>query len=218
VAYHARTPMEGVGMGLPGGKNGRIHFGPFELDPDEQQLRKRGIALKLQPKQFVVLLMLAQRAGEIVSRQEIQQRVWGDGTFVDFDRGINFCINQIRTALGDDADRPRYIETLPRRGYRFIANIDSNGRVEPAAVSGSISPGPPSPGDNEYEKQQPPPLAPFLTKRKILVGSLGLLVAIMTVLLVVRLWQRGTRSGEANRGATSVRTVPLMPIEAFARA
>ncbi len=90
-------------MGPPEGKNGLIHFGPFELDADEQQLRKRGVALKLQPKQFVVLLMLAEPAGEIVSRREIQQRVWGDGTYVDFDRGINFCINQIRAALGDDA-------------------------------------------------------------------------------------------------------------------
>ncbi len=114
-------------MGSPEGKNGLIHFGPFELDPDAEQLRKSGVPLKLQPQQFVVLLLLAQRAGEIVSRQEIQQRVWGDGTFVDFDRGINFCINQIRAALGDDADRPRYIETLPRRGYRFIADIDRNG-------------------------------------------------------------------------------------------
>ena len=90
-------------MGSPEGKNGRIHFGPFELDPDEQQLRKRGIVLKLQPQQFVVLLMLAQRAGEIVSRQEIQKRVWGDATFVDYDRGINLCISQIRAALGVQA-------------------------------------------------------------------------------------------------------------------
>ena len=196
-------------MGLPEGKNGQIHFGPFELDPDAEQLRRRGVALRLQPKQFVVLLLLAQRAGEIVSRQEIQQRVWGDDTFVDFDRGINFCINQIRAALGDDADRPRYIETIPRRGYRFIANIDGNGKVEPE-ISGSSAPKAAPSRNNGSEKQQSPLPAPFLTKRKILVGSLGLLAAIMTVLLVVRPWQRGTRSGEANRGATSVRTFPLM--------
>src|SRR5215472_9804648 len=139
-----QTPMEGVRMGSPEGNNGRIHFGPFELDATEQQLRKRGVVLRLQPKQFVVLLMLAERAGEIVSRQEIQQRVWGDGTFVDFDRGINFCINQIRAALGDDADRPRYIETIPRRGYRFIAKIDANGKVEPD-VSASLAPVTPPP-------------------------------------------------------------------------
>ena len=199
----------GVAMGSPERNNGQIHFGPFELDPDAEQLRKRGVALRLQPKQFVVLLMLAQRAGEIVSRQEIQQRVWGDGTFVDFDRGINFCINQIRAALGDDADSPRFIETVPRRGYRFIANIDGNGKVEPeipgsSALTTALS------RDNGSEKQQTRPPTPLLTKRKILVGSLGLLAAIVTVLLVVRPWQRGTGSGQANTGATSVRTFPLM--------
>src|SRR3954465_11870144 len=193
---HAYTDG-GVGMGLPAGKNGQIHFGPFELDPDAEQLRKRGVSLKLQPKQFVLLFLLAQRAGEIVSRQEIQQRVWGGDTFVDFDRGINFCINQIRAALGDDADRPRYIETIPRRGYRFIANIEGNGKVEPD-VSGSSAARPAPSHDDESERQQALPPAPFLTKRKVLAGSLVLLGAIVAVLLVVRLWQRGTRSGEAN--------------------
>src|ERR1700751_3350837 len=117
-------------MGSPEGRNGLIHFGPFELDPDAEQLRKRGVVLKLQPQQFVVLLMLAHTAGEIVSRQEIQRRVWGQGTFVDFDRGINFCVNQIRAALGDNADRPRYVETIPRRGYRFIAPVEVNSSGE----------------------------------------------------------------------------------------
>src|SRR3954447_24740237 len=160
--------MEGIRMGSPEGRNGRIHFGPFELDPEAQRLRKRGVPLKLHPKQFVVLHMLAERAGEIVSRQEIQQRVGGDGTFVDFDRGINFCINQIRAALGDDADRPRYIETIPRRGYRFIAAIDGNGKVEPD-VSDSLTPGTLRYVDDEHDKKETPPPSPFLARRKILV-------------------------------------------------
>src|SRR3954452_25383674 len=147
-------------MGSPAGRNGRIHFGPFELDTEAQRLRKRGVPLKLHPKQFVVLHMLAERAGEIVSRQEIQQRVWGDGTFVDFDRGISSCINQIRAALGDEADRPRYIETIPRRGYRFIANIDGNGKVEPE-ISGSSAPRTALSRDNGSEKQQTRPPAPL---------------------------------------------------------
>jgi Tol biopolymer transport system component/DNA-binding winged helix-turn-helix (wHTH) protein len=203
--------MEGVRMGSPECKNGRIHFGPFELDADEQQLRKRGVPLKLQPKQFVVLLMLAQRAGEIVSRQEIQQRVWGDGTFVDFDRGINFCINQIRAALGDDADRPRYIETLPRRGYRFIANIDGNGKGE-AVVSDPLTLETPRPRDNENEKQRTSP-ATFPTRGRILVGSLVLLAVITVVLAVTRLWRSGTRFEQANTVPKSVRTFPLMTFQ-----
>jgi Tol biopolymer transport system component/DNA-binding winged helix-turn-helix (wHTH) protein len=196
-------------MGSPEGKNGRIHFGPFELDPDEQQLRKRGVVLKLQPKQFVVLHMLAERAGEIVSRQEIQKRVWGDDTFVDFDRGINFCINQIRAALGDDADRPRYIETLPRRGYRFIANIDSNGKMELGDSASLILETPPPSRDNESERQQTPP-APFPGRRKILISSLVLLAGIVIVLIFLRPWHSTTRSEQANTVASAVRTFPVM--------
>jgi Tol biopolymer transport system component/DNA-binding winged helix-turn-helix (wHTH) protein len=197
-------------MGSPEGNNGRIYFGPFELDSTAQQLRKRGVVLRLQPKQFVVLRMLAERAGEIVSRQEIQQRVWGDGTFVDFDRGINFCINQIRAALGDDADRPRYIETIPRRGYRFVAKIDANGKVEPG-VSASLAPvtPPPSPNNEDGKKQALPP-ASFPSRRKVLVGSLALLAATMIVLLFARQWHLGFGSGNPRRGAKAVRTFPLM--------
>ena len=197
-------------MGSAEGKNGLIHFGPFELDADEQQLRKRGVVLKLQPKQFVVLQMLAERAGEIVSRREIQLRVWGDGTYVDFDRGINFCINQIRAALGDNADRPRYVETIPRRGYRFIAKIEGNGRLE-SDVSVSATAASPLTPENEPEKQKTAPPAPFLTKRWVLAGSVALLAAIAIVLIVfLRPWHSGARSDEANTAATPVRTVSLM--------
>jgi Tol biopolymer transport system component/DNA-binding winged helix-turn-helix (wHTH) protein len=196
-------------MGSPDGKNGRIHFGPFELDPEAQRLRRRGVTLKLHPKQFVVLQMLAERAGDIVSRQEIQQRVWGNDTFVDFDRGINFSINQIRAALGDDADRPQYIETIPRRGYRFIAIIDGNGKAEPD-VSGSSIPTPPLSRGNESDDQQSSQSAPFLTKRTILAGSQVLLTAIVIVLMVWRPWHSMTRSEQANEISWPVRTFPLM--------
>ena len=79
---------------------GLIRFGPFALDPTSRELRKRGSLVKLQPQQFAVLLLLTERAGQIVSREEIHQRIWGNDTFVDFERGINFSINQIRAALG----------------------------------------------------------------------------------------------------------------------
>jgi eukaryotic-like serine/threonine-protein kinase len=100
-----------------------IRFGAFELDAARSELRKAGISLKLHPQPFRVLMLLAERPGQIVSREEIQHCLWGGNTFVDYERGINFCVNQIRGALGDDADRPRYVETLPRRGYRFIASV-----------------------------------------------------------------------------------------------
>jgi len=101
-----------------------ICFGPFELDAAAGELRKGGILVKLQPQPLRVLLLLAERAGTVVTREEIQRCLWSESTFVDFEHGINFSINQIRGALADDAEKPRYIETLPRRGYRFIATVE----------------------------------------------------------------------------------------------
>jgi TolB-like protein/DNA-binding winged helix-turn-helix (wHTH) protein/Tfp pilus assembly protein PilF len=100
-----------------------IRFGPFSLDAESGELRRDGEVVPLAPQPFRLLLALASRPGELVTREELRQQVWGDGTFVDFERGLNFCILQARTALGDDAKQPAYIETLPRRGYRFVAAI-----------------------------------------------------------------------------------------------
>jgi eukaryotic-like serine/threonine-protein kinase len=111
-----------------------VRFGPFELNNARGELRKAGISLKLQPQPLRVLSLLVERAGQIVGRGEIQRTLWGGDTFVDFDRSINFCVNQIRVALGDDAEKPRYIETLPRRGYRFIAPVRDESFVESAAA------------------------------------------------------------------------------------
>jgi DNA-binding winged helix-turn-helix (wHTH) protein/tetratricopeptide (TPR) repeat protein len=101
----------------------KVRFDAFELDASSGELRKSGILLKLQPQPSRVLLLLIEHAGQLVTREEIQRYLWTDSTFVDFDHGINFCINQIRVALADNAEEPRYVETLPRRGYRFIATV-----------------------------------------------------------------------------------------------
>jgi DNA-binding winged helix-turn-helix (wHTH) protein/TolB-like protein len=127
---------------------GRVTFGLFEFDPDAGELTREGRAIRLQPQPARVLALLVERAGEVVSREELRQQVWSDGTFVDFERGLNFCIAQIRGALGDSADNPTYIETLPRRGYRFIAPVrlrqgfnetssrhQGHGQASPAPVS-----------------------------------------------------------------------------------
>jgi DNA-binding winged helix-turn-helix (wHTH) protein/Tol biopolymer transport system component len=107
-----------------------IRFGSFELDAVATELRKNGTLIKLQPQPLKVLFLLIQHAGQVVMREEIQRCLWSDSTFVDFERGINFSINQIRGALADDADKPRYIETLPRRGYRFIAEVAHEGSAK----------------------------------------------------------------------------------------
>ncbi|MBV8864288.1 MAG: winged helix-turn-helix domain-containing protein, partial [Acidobacteriaceae bacterium] len=108
-----------------------LRFGTFELDLASSELRKNGALVKLQSQQFQLLALLAARPGQIITRDEIRRALWDDQTFVDFDRSINFGINQIRSALADDPQSPRYIETLPRKGYRFIAPIEcGNGLVD----------------------------------------------------------------------------------------
>ncbi|HEY7516241.1 MAG TPA: winged helix-turn-helix domain-containing protein, partial [Vicinamibacteria bacterium] len=100
-----------------------LRFGAFELDLQSGELRRSGVLVHLQQQPAKVLVLLARRSGELVTREEIQREVWG-GTFVDFEQGLNFCVKQIRAALGDQADTPRYLETLPRRGYRFLAPVE----------------------------------------------------------------------------------------------
>ncbi len=102
-----------------------LRFGVFELNLDAEELRKDGIPIKLPPQPVKVLALLAGRAGQVVTRDEIQKQVWGEETYVDFEHGLNQCIKQIRTALNDNADKPLYVETLPRRGYRFLAPVVS---------------------------------------------------------------------------------------------
>jgi DNA-binding winged helix-turn-helix (wHTH) protein/TolB-like protein len=101
----------------------RASFGRFELDLESGTLSRDGVRIRLQPQPARVLVLLVQQAGSVVSRETLRQQVWPEGTFVDFERGLNFCIAQVRGALGDSADSPRFIETLPRRGYRFIAPV-----------------------------------------------------------------------------------------------
>src|SRR5215471_12675010 len=99
----------------------KARFGPFDVDFRSGQLYKHGIRLKLQGQPFQVLALLLEHPGDLVTREEFQQKLWPADTFVDFDTGLNNAIKKLRDALQDSAEEPRYIETLPRRGYRFIA-------------------------------------------------------------------------------------------------
>jgi len=103
-----------------------VRFGDFELNLHSGELRKRGKALRLQPQPAKVLSVLARQAGKLVSRDQLKEEIWGDATFVNFEEGLNFCIRSIRAILQDSADEPRFIETLPRRGYRFVAHIEKS--------------------------------------------------------------------------------------------
>lgn len=103
--------------------SGIYQFGQFELHIDSAELRRDGRPIRLQPQPLTLLTLLVRRAGDVVTRQQIRQTLWPDGTFVDFDQAMNFAVKQIRDALGDSAENPRYIQTIPKRGYRFIAPV-----------------------------------------------------------------------------------------------
>jgi TolB-like protein/DNA-binding winged helix-turn-helix (wHTH) protein/tetratricopeptide (TPR) repeat protein len=113
-------------MGFDETQNETIRFGAFELKLRSGELYREGTVVKLPPQPYKVLLLLIRNAGQLITRNELQEKIWGTDVYVDFDKGLNLCIAQIREALGDDAQSPRYIETLQRRGYRFIANIDQD--------------------------------------------------------------------------------------------
>ena len=100
-----------------------LRFGVFEIDPSARELRKHGVRIKLQDQPFAVLLILLEKPGQLVTKEELQQRLWAADTFVEFDKGIYNAMKRLRETLCDDAETPRYIETLPRRGYRFIAPV-----------------------------------------------------------------------------------------------
>src|SRR5260221_7074151 len=101
-----------------------FRFGRFELDLHARELRKDGVRLRLQDQPFEVLAMLLERPGEVITRDQLRQRLWPEGTFVDFEHGVNAAVKRLRGALGDDADNPRFVDTLHRRGYRFVGQVE----------------------------------------------------------------------------------------------
>lgn len=111
----------------------RYRFGVFEADATTGELRRQGIRIKLNAQPFQLLFMLLERPGELLTREEISRELWPDGTFVDYEHGVNSAINRIREALGDTASNPRFVETLARRGYRFVAPVERiAGREDPS--------------------------------------------------------------------------------------
>ena len=113
--------------------DGTLRFGSFELDVRSRELRTGQGTVRLQEQPFEILRMMLERPGAVVTRDELRRRLWPDGTFVDFEHSLNAAVKRLRAALGDDADNPRFVETLPRRGYRFIGALGGRaGATRPA--------------------------------------------------------------------------------------
>ena len=129
-------------MSAPQSNSRIVRFGVFELDLAAGELRKSGAKLRLQEQPFQVLAFLLEHAGEVVTREELRQKLWASDTFVDFDHSLNTAVNKLREALGDSASSPRYVETLARRGYRFIAPVQTDAPHATSAESVVPSPTP----------------------------------------------------------------------------
>lgn len=149
----------------------KVRFGVYELDPQTGELRKAGLRIRLQEQPFQVLVSLLERSGELVTREELRKKLWPEDTFVDFDQGLGTAIRKLREALGDTAENPRFIETLPRRGFRFIAPV--NGYAG-AAVAGPVVP----PTVSETSARQKGPRRIVVT-----VACLSLAIGALTLLL-----------------------------------
>jgi Tol biopolymer transport system component/DNA-binding winged helix-turn-helix (wHTH) protein len=158
-----------------------LRFGSFELDLQSGELRKAGVLVGLQEQSLKVLVELLARPGDLVTREQLRQRLWPNGTFVDFEHGLNAVINRLREALGDSADSPRYIQTVPRRGYRFIAPVEGGTEavagepVAPTSVTRDLPVG-----------QSNPPRKRIGRSIAIAVAGLMLMVALVAAMGLLR--------------------------------
>ena len=120
--------------------SGVRRFGSFELDLEAERLLKSGRTIRIQPQPFRLLCLLTNRPGLLVTREEIQAALWAGDTFVDFDQGVNFAVKQVRDALGDSAEDSLYVQTVPKRGYRFLAPVEAGPEPVEPIIAGSVDP------------------------------------------------------------------------------
>jgi TolB-like protein/DNA-binding winged helix-turn-helix (wHTH) protein/Tfp pilus assembly protein PilF len=194
-------------------------FGVFEADGRTGELRKQGRALKLRGRPFDILLLLLGRAGDVVTREELRQHLWPADTFVDFDHGLNSSVNRLREALGDSADSPRFVETLPKRGYRFVAPVETIARVlAPPAPVPSVPEPQPAPIDvlATVAESPPPPVLPArLSRPPGLSRASRIVLAVASAALVVAaaIAIRSLRPGISARQAGGKATLAVLPFE-----
>ena len=184
----------------------RRRFGVFEVDLRAGELRKHGLRVRLQEQPFQVLAMLLKHGGEVVTREELQKELWPADTFVDFDHGLNKAINKIRDALSDSAESPRFVETVARRGYRFLAEVRV---VDPAPVRSS-EPAIEAP----FQSQDRAALSGELAAHKRLGPSVGWRISgsvVVLLLVILTAWAFHSR----NRPSPVIRSLAVLPLESL---
>ena len=184
-----------------------IRFGRFQVDLKTGELLRSGVRVGLQQQSFQVLVALLERGGEVATRQELKRKLWTDDTFVDFDNGLNIAVKKLRLALNDDADSPRYVETVPRQGYRFIAQFEYD-------LPDQVAEEPPRPSESITPPASLLPTQPTLKAgaARTAVFSIGVMLMITTILSLI--WVViGTRRHSvylaAQPGINSIAVLPL---------
>src|SRR5713226_7617908 len=202
-------------MSIPVNRRRRLGFGLFEADLSARELYKRGLPVPLQDQPFQILTILLERPGEVVTREDLRQKLWPGDTFVDFDHGLNNAINRLREALVDSAESPRYIETLPRRGYRFVAPVESRSAEArgPTAVSIPALPAAeaPAPADKSRIGETAAEPAGRHRKAKLWAGALAF-AALLGLILGLNLG--GLRQRLFPRSSPEpIRSIAVLPFD-----
>lgn len=189
-------------------KHTAVQFGIYEVDLEEGEVRKGGVRIKVQQQPFKVLQVLLERPGELVTREQLHHRIWPDASFGDFDQAVNVAVAKLRTALGDSADNPRFIETVPRRGYRFIAPVQAE--IPPERL------GSPAIVNGEARRRSPlstGPTSSWFGKRAMLVLSslLALLAVVGAAVLLIRPTQPDYTFHRISYGKGAIRSARFGP-------
>jgi TolB-like protein/DNA-binding winged helix-turn-helix (wHTH) protein len=186
----------------------RLRFGVFELDLRAGELRKHGLRVRLQEQPFQVLAMLLEHPGEVVTREELQKKLWPADTFVDFDHGLNKAVNKIREALSDSAESPRFVETVARRGYRFLAEVKVADAAPIRSPELATEPHPTA------EARDRPDVAEKVAMSKRLLPSLAWKISAFALLLLMAslaAWKLHSR----NRPSPVIRSLAVLPLESL---
>jgi TolB-like protein/DNA-binding winged helix-turn-helix (wHTH) protein len=188
--------------------HGRLRFGVFELDLRAGELRKHGLRIRLQEQPFQILAMLLEHPGEVITREELQKKLWPADTFVDFDHGLNKAISKIREALGDSPESPRFMETVARRGYRFLAEVKVVDTVPDRSPELATLPYPVS------ETRDRRDLAGKPAMPKHLLSSFGWRILSLVLLLLVASLS-AWKLHSWNRPSLTIRSLAVLPLESL---
>src|ERR1700756_813745 len=190
---------------------GRLRFGVFELDPRAGELRKHGLRVRLQEQPFRVLEMLLEHAGKVVSREELQKKLWPADTFVDFDHGLNKAINKIRGALGDSAESPRFVETVSRRGYRFLAEVKDADAAPARTPEPAIQPHQPQPAAEDPERPNLPGKLAEVKNPSLSYAWKILVLVLLLMAASLAIWKLHSW----NHPSSAIRSLAVLPFESL---